>query len=243
MNKEDIFEELKREIYSKIQCQEYALSEIEKIIKDTFNEFILICYRYGCDNNNIEEYLNGNRDLVLINAKKICESRKDEIFGQISYLINKIKNESDEKEDNQPDFSKLEIIESKDLEKTLKILSDIKDGLINSKTHTARQISTFLNTDIEVETIIGEISQYINLLESNRGEKIQEVLETDKNILISKIKESCEKYKIYFDKQNSDFKQELNAGISLEEQKQFSNELIERESQTSLKVLPDDILK
>lgn len=121
----------------------------------------------------------------------------------------------------------------------------LEDSLKNVQFTQNRILSAQGYEDDRIETIFQNIKVFImNFLKENQ-EKVNELLEKDTDFFKEKLLEEYEEYQ-YNNKKSkkSDFRDRIDGNLSLESQKNFSEEFIKREKEeNNLMSLPDDLLK
>lgn len=246
-------EEFKKAIMSKGFYREGIPQEVMQIIEKALIGLVNQYKIYHCDYLFIQEYAEGELKLLESQImKQLGEERKDDLLEQVMILFNEIEMEKESDKQNleetmveEKNKNKILNIKIENQNFTERIMGLLEDSLKNVQFTQNRILSAQGYKDDRIETIFQNIKVFImNFLKENQ-EKVNELLEKDTDFFKEKLLEEYEEYQ-YNNKKSkkSDFRDRIDGNLSLESQKNFSEEFKKREKEeNNLMSLPDDLLK
>lgn len=250
MGKLEMVEELKRSVLTKVQNREGIPENVMNLIENSIDKILDIYQNLRCDTRYIEEYIDGNKNQIKSIIEGIGEDRKSQEIGEIDYIIRGIQREIEEKEENKRQHEKeIEEIQIDDNRYANRIIDNVTDCLKDIQSHQNRILSSMGYTDERIQQINQYVNQYIYNVEMRQGDKINELLNADKEQLISQVLEQYEEFHEALIKEDKDtekkediehqenkqesFREELSSGKSLEEQREYVNEILKQEKEKS----------
>lgn len=240
MNKEELMEEFKGNVLRKVQYRDAIPEEVNEIVNRSIKNILELYERYGCSNPTIEEYVDGTVREVNEVMSRSSDDRKNNQFVQIQSILSRMQREIENKEEVNPNKNKEEIldVDFDDNSITIRIMTTIEDALQDIKNTQNRILESRGYSYERIDQINEGVHMYIGSIIRN-DEKIKQYLELDKNELVAQITNEYEQYLEAQEKEeqieekqkdeNESFRDELDAGISLEEQQQFVESFKEKE--------------
>ena len=188
----------------------------------------------GCHNSTIETYMQGNlMELMATLQGRIANARKDDQYYQIEAILYQVKrdieeNLDDEEQSRRDNEIKYGIEETSsnqtNYQTTMRIINEVEDALRDVQSRQNRLLSTRGYNDIQIGDINYEMVIAIRQMLERGEESIADALKGDDAELKKQLLEKYEKY-ISERQENSqtkeaNFRESLDVGISLEEQKE-----------------------
>lgn len=239
MEKQEMFEELKGNVLRKVNNREAIPEEIKGIVERSFEE-LLELYRYsGCDNESIKQYIEATKYEVNSEINKIGENRKNIQFQEFQYIMNRMQNEVEDNQERNEERDKQAIMEVdfEDRKSTLRIVETLEMALRDVQNRQNNILEARGFSDNQIDKINDEVRNYIYKFSMRQQENVQYQLDDDRKELTFEIIEEYEAYiqwEISEEKKNESekesFREELDAGISLEEQREFAQKTQEEQS-------------
>lgn len=228
------FEDLKKLILKTIEDRSLPnvlFEEIDKIAQKVRN----IYFYNSAYNSKTDEIIYCNIESLKKIMEKLNENRNGEQIEEVSYLFNKIeknleKYSTEEKENNNiEDRQNKESISQIDMN-SKKMVSNLiihfKESIENIINNGNRILSTRGVSPSRLEQINNELRMLMYSLEARESEKFLKIIEQDDKKFLDRLIEYYSEYELMEDKKEKSkrekFVEELNAGISLEEQSKNS---------------------
>lgn len=255
MNKEELIEEFKKNVLSKIQYRDAIPEKVNEIVNNSIQNILEVYERYSCSNLSIEEYIDGTLKKMNAVMETTSDDRRNSQFKQFQYILSRMQKEVENKEEVNPNRDKEEIldVDFDDNSITIRIMITIEEELQDIRNTQNRILESRGYSYERINQINEEVNKYIYSVMAN-DKKVKEYLELDKDELIDKI---IDEYKKYLEAEkeigeqkeeqteektkdeNEDFRDKLDAGISLEEQQQFVESFKEKEENEKQEVTPE----
>lgn len=235
---EEKIEELKKVILKRIQYKDELPEKIDLIIDKAISTIIGIYKDHYCEYTTIEEYSYEIKNEIGIILNGINAVRNDYQIEEIMNIINRMKNEEGirKKEQEKNVFLNMK---SNDHAYTERIMDTIVDGLESIKLKQKNILETMQYYEKRIFNINQIVQRYIYKFEGFKNDEIYEVLEEDRKELVEFIVNEYDKVFPKTEKQN--FKEGLNANITLTNQKEYVKNLNKEEKTEN--ALLNDLLK
>ena len=247
MDKFEKMEELKIAMMRKVIYREGMPAEIYGIVKEAFEGVLNRYNNMACNNLSIQEYMQGNLEYIKFYINEnLGEKRKEAQMEQVQDIVRRIEGnlediETLENDKNRQEGYREEInqIDSKNQEMTANIITAMEETLKDVQSRQNRILDSNGFSMDRIEQINQNVQDFIRYYVSRNQEKIYEVLEKDSDSLKEELLSEYEQYVLQNlserranEQQNEEEQEEktkreefierLDAGISLEEQKDFS---------------------
>lgn len=260
MEKIEIVGELKRSVLTKVQNREGIPENVKSLIDKSHDNILELYKQIGCSNESIKAYIDENKEQTKSNIKSIGENRKSQEIEKIYYIIRGIQREIEKQEENkQQHKQEIKEIQIDDERYAHRIGYNVIDSLKNIQSRQNGILSSMGYTDDRIRQINESVDQYINNIKIKQEDKINKLLNGDKDQLISQVLEQYDEFyeKLIEEDKNIEkkedtehqenkqesFREELSSGKSLEEQREYVNEILKQEQEKGEgEVLPGDIL-
>lgn len=82
MEREEIIEELKRKVFSKIENRDAIPESVNEIVERSFTNILDLYRKFRCDNETIKEYIDGIKAEVKVEIEKDGDYRKNIQFEE-----------------------------------------------------------------------------------------------------------------------------------------------------------------
>lgn len=261
------FEQLKRNMMWAFENRPEIPQEIFQLIQKMFLQLEEKYNSMKCNNSSIREYMQGNLDELIAKLEgKVGNSRKDEQFNDIKFVLERVRQNIEEKLDDEEQMRKDNQTQSQineignngnNIRISINTIYLIEESLrdVQSRQNKILHARGTLK-DKQIEDINDEVIHFIAQLRNKNENEIHTAYKKD---CIELRKELLEIYQEYImqrehgkedQKQNisSSFKKSLSVEISLEEQKAFSEDVLEEllnydENELESNSLPSDLLK
>lgn len=235
------FEDLKILMLKTMQNRQLpkdVIIQIEKIEQKVNN-----IYNYhNANNSTISEYINANFNVLKNTIEKLNSNRKDQQLTELAYLLNGIERkleedsketkenqsleekeqeEQEEKRYNEQNKESISQINMNSRKMASIIIQQLQDCIKDVKNLGNRSLSTRGINPSTLEEINYDIRKLIYNLDSRESEQLLNTLEKDDTEALNKLITCYEEYELLDEKEKTKrekFAEELNAGISLEEQ-------------------------
>ena len=256
----EMLEELKRKMMAKIYYREGIPEEVTNIIQKAFDGISDRYKELHCNNSSIQEYIQENLNYVKAYLKNnLGEKRKENQMEQLQYIIGKMQKdlEDGDKTIEKPKAEEknrdmINQIEPEDKKITLNIIDIIEELLRDTQSRQSKVLDANEFSIDRIEEIKGETGYFIQGFLSKNEERIYEILVRDNEALKQQLLDEYEEYLLQNKKEEKqerdnksrreEFIEELNAGISLDEQKEFLLKQAEQKDK-SVKSLPDNVIE
>lgn len=245
MDKQSMVEEYRATIYRIIGSNELAENEIIRIIIEKINKLSIIFEQNGINPDFMDEYIDGNISMLKLQTRRMCDIRKEDILMQFDAIVRKIQNqlnETDGKENEeqrrieQGNIDEMTLIETDNILYARRIANELLDNLLDIRSHANRVLDYKEFPFSKIQDILEDMRVYVNQIEVESEEEIFGALEEDKKNIIEiltseyeetlKVMEMIEKTK---ENEEENFRDHLDAGISLERQSEFARKWSEKE--------------
>lgn len=253
MREEEKWKELKRGILRKIQYRNAIPTEIEEEAKRYFDQIIEVYKNNQCDNETIKKYSDGNKKNFERRLKSIEEERKSEQLGKANQAISGIRRNNLEREEELKHKEEIFKMEGKESAQVTKVLEIIKDEIRDIRSRQRNILVARGYSDDRIRQIDQKVEQAQRLLAKEKETYFLELLEKDSktltnqiiNVYEEKIEQITTNEKVD-PKQN--FKKEIASNITLEEQKEYTEDVLEKQKQQEIKrdpakTLPSNVLE
>ena len=246
------FEELRGNIIRKIEYKEEIPVEIVNMIRNILQEVSKIYDKYHCNNSEIQRYLEGKYDEIRMYLKKnISKERKEEKLEKTMFILNTIKKEIEENEqgaNEKKHKEELSTIESDNRVSTAKVIDIVTDSILNIQSRQNKILDARGFSDNRIEEVSQEVRGFIRYFQNRNKEKIYELFAQDDNSIQNELVQLYEDYVTTRKKdKREEFRESLDANISLEEQHKFAMEKVEeannkQQEEKSEQALPVDYI-
>lgn len=262
MERVEMIEELKRKIFRKIENREAIPEEIKAIIEKSFANLEELYQKIGCNNETIKEYIEETKEEVEAAINSNGENRKNIQFEEFQVILNRMQRKVEEQEsiDNNMSRQEIEEVDFRDNEHSNRIIDIVNDALRDIQNRQNYILDSRGYSYERIEQINEYVNSYIGNVGIQQEENIKYYMKEDKQELISQIMQEYEDY-IQYEKseeekkeqpnnEKEEFREGLNAGISLEEQHEFIEKRMneeqmeqnEQNKENETKDLPGDLL-
>lgn len=264
MQKSQIFEEFKSKILTKISTNKELPTECINILKESFNDMFKVCTNTS-DAQTLETlktYMQGNFDMLKVSIKKLEEDRNSAKLDSVWKIVNQIENEIENNEDDaNRTKTQIDDVQLNNASDATNMIDMTADYLRDAQDSFNKMLEIRGYSQQVIEGVNEKINNYISHFTVQTPDKITEILQEDQEILK---KEIAEEYNGYLQEvkyvegekqedttisRQEQFRQELDSGITLEEQKDFVDKFNEnqensnnKEEKNQNKDLPGDII-
>ena len=241
MEKLEVLEELKRKMYISVEKNDSEKEEVDKIVLDAFNKLEGIFEENRSCYPPIRRSIEDCKIDCMSITNRIIDGRTDEAKEQIDMVISKMENEIQENRviDAQKAEREIAGISLNDRKAASQITDRLTDDLREVRAVASKVLESAGYSDRDIDKIIGEVSAYINKVE-NKDNDINDILFIESGSLNGDLITEFHKVKeelTQLDKeensqtQGQKFREGLSAGKSLEEQKQYTEEIIKEQEE------------
>lgn len=249
MQEMERLEELKRAMMAKTFYRDGMPEEVMGIIQEIFNRIANRYKQLYCDNLNIQKYIEGKLAEVESNiTMNLGEKRKNSQLEQVQFIVREMEGElenlseslEDKKRNQERHKEEIGQIEPGDKEVKARIIEIVEEALRNIQSTQKRILDANGFSMDRIEQIGQNIREFIQEFVSiNGGDKgkIYEILRSDNTALREQLLSIYEEYLLQNrskeeeketgqtkKSKREEFTEGLDAGISQEEQRDFSIE-------------------
>lgn len=244
----DEFEELKRKLMNKVNNKEMP-KEVIQIINDIYKKMMQITQRTGISNRKVEEVISENNR--LLNRKvnnNIANARKESQLEEMNYILNGMQRNLEEIEESQLNEEQREEENNKSRQRNISTFEEMDmnsskdvDGIVNLLDENVREVRSVIRrvlasrgvSEDKLDQVRNEFSRVIHYIQSKVPGELMRILREEDKRTIDEIITDYEEYEEFRAQKKNKTKHEqfadsLDAGISLEEQHEFSNEFCNR---------------
>ncbi len=254
----DDFEELKRSILSILANNEIPVEVIKKI--DKIQQKLMGIYdSFNANNSGIQEYTRSNFNILKFRVNTINNIRKDEQLQELTAILRAAQNKLEENQNMQEDEKKKFDEQNKDQISQMDmhnkkmvnyLISEIQNCIQSVKSMANRSLDVRQTDMRKIEDINYEVRNLMSRMEVQDVEEFEQILQSDDKNLVRRLINRYEQYQEHEARKNKTKRQQfvegLDANISLEDQKNTSDELIRKskdEKEKNIKDLPSDLIK
>lgn len=252
MEKKEILDEFKNNVIYLIQQDETTSEQVVQYLKERVTELENLFESHGVNILTINDYMEEEFKFIAMKAAAICQERTDNITEQIAIIIDKIQRKIDEEQsiqenDEKQEESEFNSIETEDASFSRMITSQLEDFIMDIKTKASAVMDAYGIDYSKIEEVLTDINLCMNsaLLESE--EQLYNMLSEDKKRIIEALNSEYEQAMESVNKEPEQaFRDSLDAGISLDEQQEFveniseNNKGNEQELKKQNQLKPDD---
>ena len=267
MDKFDLFDDFKRNVYSKVEQKDSIPGDVYNILKKILYNMEQVYQDGHCNTDSITEYIKGAEAELKTKLERIGEDRKNNEFQEVLIVVNIIEKDLEDRtghfqiqDEQNKAIQGFEEMNLEDLRFSEKITNTLIDTLKDIQSQQNRILFSLGYSDSRIEEINDRVNGFIYNA-ANQEENIYEIIQNDSNELINEVKEMYEEY-IQYSKQNEnnkedisenkeqtrkeEFMERINSGLSLKEQSEYVENHINKESQDNAKDtsmdLPSEII-
>ncbi len=254
----DDFEELKRSILSILANNEIPVEVIKQI--DKIQQNLMGIYdNFNANNSGIQEYTQSNFNILKFRVNTINNIRKDEQLQELMAILRTAQNKLEENQNMQEDEKRKFDEQNKDQISQMDmhnkkmvnyLISEIQNCIQSVKSMANRSLDVRQTDMRKIEDINYEVRNLMSRMEVQDVEEFEQILQSDDKNLVRRLINRYEQYQEYEARKNKTKRQQfvegLDVNISLEEQKNTSDELIRKskgEKEKNIKDLPSDLIK
>lgn len=224
-------EELKRRMLSIISQEEDIPEEVISIIKKAFNNLSNRYDELRCNSSEIQEYLEGvfaeTKAYITTNVGK---NYKEEKMEQTLGIVKRIEKEAEEmvEENVERHREEIEGMDTGTQRVAVRIIDVLEDNLRDVQSRQNRILSARGYSDSKIEEIHYDIQGFIRHILRNGEEELCEALQRDDNSAKTRLLDAYEDYLVQTEQEEKesskrgDFVKEIDANISLKEQREFA---------------------
>ena len=237
MKAQEIFDELEQTLKYKLQQDETTSEQIIQCIREKVTELTNILEANEVNYLTIQDYMSDEFKFLTMKLAETCEERTDDIANQVINIIDhlpekldeesKVKETTDENIEQESQFNE---IETNDANVSRMITSKLEDFIMDIRQKTAAIMDAHGLDYSRIDEVVANINAYMNNVVVDTEEEVYNILSKNREKIIEiadteykKAMESVEK-----DPEET-FRKNLDAGISLEQQKEFVENISEKE--------------
>ena len=271
MEREEKNEELKRRCLTEIQHRDSIPQGVVDTIRKDFNEIFRI-YDSSIPESELENaktYIQGKFDELKAEINNIGDLRKSDEIEQTYLALQNLQSEVDneiKKEESNKDEMAISEIDLNNNQRTSQLINLTVDSLKNVQNYQNRLLDFRGYSNERIEQINGKVNEYIYGIKTRKAEDILNLLKNDEENLKNEINGLYGEYIRKFEEkgENKDidsiqeekhlsdkevFRQDLDSGKSLEEQKEYVENVLkeqaeqkEEQNENQIETLPEDLL-
>ena len=234
MEELQIMQELETKLTYMIQNDNMTEGEIISIVNSNLERLINLLQECRVYIPTIEDYITGEIGITKQRVGYMCQDRRDNITDQVVAIIRGVQkqiengeNDQDSRDDNEVD--RFDGIDTEDNVKTSQIIGIIEDYLMDVRSKIATIMDSNGFSQDKIEETLYRISEFKNSIILYDEENVHTILLAERERIIGMIKTEYEKAMDMVKKEDEkqddsrqEFKEELDAGISLEEQAEMA---------------------
>ncbi len=232
--KEELFEELRREMINTISYREGIPDDIQRIVKNVFEQLTTIFDEYRCNNSTIEMFCDSEFSQIKSTLNNAGMKRIDSQLEQLTDVLNSVQRDLEQGYSNDElrargDIHMDELAQiGKNNSRTIDIVLDgLDEALRNIRLRQTRILEDRGFSERQIDEINEEITDLARRVH-RRDEEMEDIFDIDADNLQDKLKQ---KYNLFLSEatksKEDSFRESLYAGISLEEQSENAKQFIE----------------
>lgn len=227
MKKQEILDEFKKHVIYTIQQDETTIEQVVQYIKERMTELSNLFESNGVNFLTISDYMEEELKFLIMKVTAICQDRTDMTTEQISFIVEKIQRKIDEEQsiqgsDENQEKSEFDTIETEDASFSRMITSKLEEFIMDIKTKAAAIMDSYGVDYSKIEEVISDTNSYMNKTLLDSEEELYDILSDNKKRIIEMLNSEYEQALESFNKnQEKEFRDNLDAGISLDEQHEF----------------------
>ena len=256
MEKIELLKEIERKVISNLMDKEAIPLELKRLTQRLFAQLENNYQQLGCDFPSTISYIEGALKEALFKVTETGEKIHKEaqiwqvqcVFRNIEQGLEEVRNLEDEPREEQKNRDEMEQIEGKNNKTTNRILDIIEDGMKDIQVAHNRHLEARGYTENEIQDIQYQTKNFMQRLLNQNSEKINGILEQDDEELKEELLAEYEQFLRQTKEEKTkreEFVEELDSGLSLENQKVFAMDRQEKEKQNNEDQfkLSDDVIK
>ena len=182
MNKDSKIQELysiRNEIFNEVDSMSIVPEEVERIIKQAFQNLNIYYENQGVNYPITEEYITGMFEETKANIRcKENNDRRGEYWGQINYLFDTLEEKIvDGEEIQQSDVERFQISDYNRNKIVFTIVQELEEGLRNVQSTQRRLMSTRGCSDEQIEKIYYEAMKFMRSYMQDKDFEIASIYE------------------------------------------------------------------
>ena len=256
MEKIELLKEIERKVISNLMDKEAIPLELKRLTQRLFAQLENNYQQLGCDFPSTVSYIEGALKEALFKVTETGEGVHKEaqiwqvrtVFRSIEQGLEEVRNLEDKPREEQRHRDEIEQIEGKNNKTTNRILDIIEDGMKDIQVTHNRHLDARGYSSDQIYDIQYQTKNFVQKLLNQNSEKINGILEQDDAELKEQLLTEYEQFLSQTKEEKTkreEFVEELDSGLSLENQKAFAMDRQEKEKQNNEDQfkLPDDIIK
>lgn len=237
MKKQEILDELKHNLIYKLQQDEATSDQIMQYIREKVTELTNILEVNDVNFLTIQDYMSEEIKYLMIKISTVCQERTDDITSQvintIEQLQKKLDGEQEDKEMEQEEIeqkSQFSEIETEDVNISRIITSKLEDFIMDIRQKAAAIMDAHGFDYSRIDEVVANINAYMNNALVDTEEEVYSILSKDREKIIEIVDTEYKKAMESVEKDPEEtFRESLDAGISLEQQREFVENISQKE--------------
>lgn len=231
---EEKLEELRNQLIYEIDIDESTEEQLIQLVNSSIAKLRDFLAYYGIDFEKLEEYIDSSAGIINEKIKKMNQDNKEEIIGEVKAILYKFQNTIEEKNEENEEYEKdeednsnvanEETIEIDSRKQARLITSEIEDFLRDIREKAISLMNAYGINYSKIDEIVYDINSVINKEILDSEDKVYEILSNEVERVEEKLNDGITQILNDTKTKSEEFKEELNAGISLEEQYEFAKE-------------------
>ena len=252
--REELFEELKRDMVKTVQYREGMPNDIRRIVKQTFSNLEVIFNELECNNSTIQTFKDAELNEVEIKLNRIGERRINSQLDELRNVLYQVQKDIEEYDGDElkskvaKHMDYLSQIGKNDSKSINDILDKLQDSLIAIKNRQCVNLENRGFSQRQIECVTDQLKS-LTIKVQGKYEEIAAIFAEDAKSMQKKLQEQYNLFLVQINRNEKDsFRESLQSGISLEEQRknaeEFANKQKEKDEQPTIgKSLPGNVIE